>query len=658
MKKIYKRKSLRRLAAAICAALTAGTLGFSPVLYAHPILDSKDAAVSIETTGNVMDITSTAQDNLIKWVDFSISGGKTVDFHDKNYLNYVTGSAVSDIQGILKGTGNIYLVNPNGILIGDGATINVGNLYLSTKNLTDAQLADYTTATSALSAASIADGDVINLGKLNADTVVVEGNNITFKNVADVKNGGAINTNVTLTANSGGEIHIGSATGGESGYNTNGTTYNYKLVSTKEELQNMQNNLDGNYMLADNIDMNGAGDFTPIGSPGSFTGRFDGLNHKLSNLTIKLGDYSYGGLFRMNDGTIENLEISGVKFTDATGEWNPNAIGAVVGYNIQGTIKNVRNTGSMTLAIDRNVNNIGGIAGINDGTIENASNAANISYDKIVYYLGGISGYNKGTIKNVSNSGAITGVDSQNLQVGGIVGSNFSQGKIEKASNTGSITGGQNARDIAGSNAGTITDDTGAANTPSGGDSGNTGGNTGNTGGNSGGNTGSITPANPTTPTDTTPTTPSSDSGNTGSTTPTNPTTPTEPTPIAPSGNTDSTTPNSGGNTSGTGANTPAPLAAAEPVIVAAVTETETIAAAATAGVTAEMSHIADNVRPTNIAEQPTNGGGRDGGERPRLHPDGGRHPCHLQRNQLRPQGCHERRKHRPRLERPPAWKR
>lgn len=106
-----------------------------------------------------------------------------------------------------------------------------------------------------------------------------------------------------------------------------------------------------------------------------------------------------------------------------------------------------------------------------------------------------------------------------------------------------------------------------------------------------------------------TPTTPSSDSGNTGSTTPTNPTTPTEPTPIAPSGNTDSTTPNSGGNTSETGATPPAPLAAAEPVIVATVTETETIAAAATAGATAEMTHIADNVRPTNIAEQPTNGG-------------------------------------------------
>lgn len=44
-------------------------------------------------------------------------------------------------------------------------------------------------------------------------------------------------------------------------------------------------------------------------------------------------------------------------------------------------------------------------------------------------------------------------------------------------------------------------------------------------------------------------------------------------------------------------------------MIVATVTETETIAAAATAGATAEMPHIADNVRPTSPTEQPTNSG-------------------------------------------------
>ena len=451
----------KRLSAAIGAFLLAGAFSVvPPAAFAHPILDAKDAAVSISGTTN-MAITSGAPNNLIKWVDFSIGSGESVTFDANNYLNYVTGSARSEILGALTGGGSIYLVNPNGILIGDGATVNVGNLHLSTKALTAAQLADYATATSALSSANIGTGDVINLGNLNANVISVEGNNITFKNVADVKNGSA--ANVTLTAKSGGEIHIGSETGGASGYTTNGTTYNYKLVHDATELQDMTSN--GNYMLANDIPNV---TFEPDKVINNYTGRFDGLNYKLSSLTIKLGNYGYGGLFRMNDGMIENLEISGITFTDAVGEWNPNAIGAVVGYNHSGTIKNVRTTGSMTIDIDRTVNNIGGIAGINDGTIENVSNSANISYGKVTQNLGGISGYNYGEIVNASNSGTITGSDSPTLTVGGIVGSNYNGGTIEGASNSGAIisTTSDAVGGIAGSNAGTMqsTENTGTVN--------------------------------------------------------------------------------------------------------------------------------------------------------------------------------------------------
>lgn len=164
MKKIYKRKSLRRLAAAICAALAAGTLGFAPVLYAHPILDAAGAGVNITGTTN-MTITSEATNNVIKWVDFSIGKTEMVNFNDAhNYLNYVTGSARSDILGTLTGGGSIYLVNPNGILIGDGATINVGHLYLSARNLSEDVLNAFSTnGTDPLTTGNIG-GDVINLG--------------------------------------------------------------------------------------------------------------------------------------------------------------------------------------------------------------------------------------------------------------------------------------------------------------------------------------------------------------------------------------------------------------------------------------------------------------------------------------------------------------
>lgn len=135
----------KRLALAIGAALLAGAFSFMPAAEAEPlagalpVLDTKGAAVTIATSGSTMNIASAETNNLIRWVDFSVGKDATVDFHDKNYLNYVTGSARSEIFGALKGTGNIYVVNPNGILIGDGASVNVGSLYLSTKDLRDNQ---------------------------------------------------------------------------------------------------------------------------------------------------------------------------------------------------------------------------------------------------------------------------------------------------------------------------------------------------------------------------------------------------------------------------------------------------------------------------------------------------------------------------------------
>ena len=128
----------------------------------------------------------------------------------RHYLNYVTGHARSDILGTLTGGGSIYLVNPNGILIGDGATINVGNLYLSTRNLSEDVLNAFSTnGTNPLTTASIADGDVINLGTLNANSVTVEGKNITFKNVNDVKDKTGSAENVTVNLTAGNTLRVG-----------------------------------------------------------------------------------------------------------------------------------------------------------------------------------------------------------------------------------------------------------------------------------------------------------------------------------------------------------------------------------------------------------------------------------------------------------------
>ena len=321
------------LLAGVCSVLLPVRVALAaPVM---PTLDvnGKSAAVTITSTSSAasatMDISSTQGNNVLKWIDFSIGKGGTVQFDPNNYLNYVTGHGRSEIDGILKQTknsggqrGSIYIVNPNGVLFGDNARVDVGSLYVSTRDISD-KLSDFDTAVGALFPAtydSAAVGDVINLGKLNADVIQVEGKNISFKNVADVTKGGTLtggditgnaiqvhnDISVTLTANSTGEIHIGSSNGGTPGYSMNGTskTYMYKLVSTPNELQAIGNNdttLAGNYMLANDIDLKN-GDiyypFKPIGyttiykNPDNtdqdvvFKGRFDGLNYKIKNLKI------------------------------------------------------------------------------------------------------------------------------------------------------------------------------------------------------------------------------------------------------------------------------------------------------------------------------------------------------------------------------------
>jgi len=327
-----KRKSgiTRQLRAAVAAALLGGIFSLSPAALALPVGGTSvgGTATVSESNGN-MTIAGTASGNLLTWVDFSIASGERVDFTGEHtYLNYVTGHAASDILGTLAGQGTIYLVNPNGINIGDGALIDVGTLHLSTADLTG-HLDSFDNALSAVNGATSFAGDVVNKGTLKAaQSITVEGNNITFKNVANVTP-----ANVALKS-VGGEIHLGSADGTGDYANTTGTKYLYKLVRNKEELNSIQNGLSGNYMLKNDIDV---GEISPLGD---FTGKFDGLNYALQNISIN-SNAAYVGLFSKNSGTIENLVLSGGSVTGSiteiffgNGQNDSQSVGALAGQNI------------------------------------------------------------------------------------------------------------------------------------------------------------------------------------------------------------------------------------------------------------------------------------------------------------------------------------
>lgn len=309
----YERKE--QLARSITLALTTGLFSIVPVVAeGAPVVDRVvTSGTSVEQNGKVTDVTSTVQNNIVNWKDFSVARDETVRFDQgaqtNNYLNVVTGSKQSEIAGKVEGGKNVYIVNQHGVLIDKDATVNVGNLYVSTTTDT-LDTKDYlaTGASPLVNTASTAAADVTNMGKIQADTVTVEGGTIKFLDTADVSAKGA---NVTLTANN--EIKLGhqattatSSTGirramanpSGTAYRTNTTPTDYTVITNQSELQAINNDPSKNYWLKNDISMSDA--FTPISN---FSGVLDGNFYAIDANGVNWA----GGLF---------LTITGVSNED------------------------------------------------------------------------------------------------------------------------------------------------------------------------------------------------------------------------------------------------------------------------------------------------------------------------------------------------------
>jgi len=99
---------------------------------------------TIITKGNTTLIDQTGARAVINWNNFSVNSGETVNFKVPKEvvgaatLNRVTGTMPSSINGLVQGNGRVFLLNPNGILIGKDGQINVqGGFVGSTGNISD-----------------------------------------------------------------------------------------------------------------------------------------------------------------------------------------------------------------------------------------------------------------------------------------------------------------------------------------------------------------------------------------------------------------------------------------------------------------------------------------------------------------------------------------
>lgn len=414
-------------------------------------------------------INQTTSNAVIKWDDFSVGANATVNFNGPsagfNTLNYVNGGNLSQIYGTINADkGNIYIVNPAGVQIGNSAQINVGSLYVSNKSMSDEQLKDFqnsaNTGTPYTIQGNRSNAELMSLGNINAaNKVTFDGNRIVL-DVDRVKNGqtplGADNITIKTTEE---DLKNKNVVLGYTAYDDrvddNSKKIGYKYTTDKnnsstslaklilennttkditkkdgfmwvkdgEQLQAMGSNLSGNYAFRNSIDLNATADnnvtFYSVGnSSNPFTGNLDGLGNEVYGLHIDEKTTDNTGLFAKTDGaTIRNFNlISGSIIS------TENNAGAVVGNATNTVIENVKNTINVT-----GKDNVGGIIGTGTNVILNG--VVNSGAIKGNSNVGGLAGSLVGNNSKQSfligesyNLGDIKGKDSSSYNIGGLVG--------------------------------------------------------------------------------------------------------------------------------------------------------------------------------------------------------------------------------------------
>ncbi|WP_139452621.1 filamentous hemagglutinin N-terminal domain-containing protein, partial [Campylobacter armoricus] len=465
---------------------------------------------SININGNTMNINGHKVSSVIQWGGgFSINQGESVNFNgnNKNYLNIAHGTSKSTIDGLLNANGNnVFLINPNGVIITKTGTINANRFVASTSSLNNA---DYTTFKNLTyeNAHTFSPvfkpnklGNVVNMGNINADKVLLIGNKVDIQGGklgnanstthlvgnyvyidADSAN---LNSTINVTATQNGYIQRQMNKFANDNYNfgnytniqntnyteTNGQTHNgsnnFKKVLTIGNMENEKANATewfyfakgwnenkGNTRNVDEFRLVGNVDFS--GNQGQNYANYCLSTYNCTSMIVGIDyDNAFTKTFDGQGYTLKNINIDTSSLSN-----KPKHVG-IFGRARNATFKNI-NVDYMGGGIKAtNAEYVGGFAGdINNGTFSNISlnNIGDIisnSRSDNRTYAGGFAGdINNGTFSNISlnnigdiygNSISISSSASTVSYVGGFAGdtdsatfSNISLNNIGNISSSG-----------------------------------------------------------------------------------------------------------------------------------------------------------------------------------------------------------------------------
>ncbi|WP_245982966.1 beta strand repeat-containing protein [Trinickia fusca] len=170
----------------------------------------------IATSGTQMTVTQNTPKLSINWNSFNIGAGNTVVFQQPSAssvaLNTVLGGSRSEIYGSLQANGQVFLVNPAGVLFGRTAEVNVGGLFATTKTISEA---DFEAGNYRFTGTGAGvPGEVINQGSLkavNGGFIVLAADRVTNLGTISATGGTAAlaaGANVTLALDNAGRTNV------------------------------------------------------------------------------------------------------------------------------------------------------------------------------------------------------------------------------------------------------------------------------------------------------------------------------------------------------------------------------------------------------------------------------------------------------------------
>lgn len=196
----YTKKWKRKLSAGVLLALSLGGTA-----YAMPTGGQiQSGQGTIAQNGKNMTVTQQSGKMAVDWTQFNIARDEAVKFaqpgRDAVALNRITGGQKSVIDGALSANGNLFLVNPNGVVFGKTSSIEVGSLVASTAQLNDTYMKRFADSTANLNL-TIGDGNTSAI--LNEGTITAQGGLVAL-HAAQVENTGTI-------SNPGGTVALAAA---------------------------------------------------------------------------------------------------------------------------------------------------------------------------------------------------------------------------------------------------------------------------------------------------------------------------------------------------------------------------------------------------------------------------------------------------------------